>query len=112
MHVRRHNFVASALPPPPIVVLIKALDIQLDRNKPQGRHTVTAHGILHGKCGVVHETVRAVQIIKTLSRPVSIFDSPRKGGAHTLQLRGELAEDSLDVPSYIAVLISGVIIYA
>jgi hypothetical protein len=30
----------------------------------------------------------------------------------TLQLRGELAEDSLDVPSYIAALSSGVIIYA
>jgi hypothetical protein len=27
-------------------------------------------------------------------------------------LRGELAEDSLDVPSYIAALSSGVIIYA
>jgi hypothetical protein len=31
---------------------------------------------------------------------------------HTLQFRGELAEDSLDVPSYIAALISGVIMYA
>jgi hypothetical protein len=30
----------------------------------------------------------------------------------TLQFSGELAEDSLDVPSYIAALISGVIMYA
>jgi len=32
--------------------------------------------------------------------------------SNPLQLRGELAEDSLDVPSYMAALISGVIIYA
>jgi hypothetical protein len=29
-----------------------------------------------------------------------------------LQFRGELADDSLDVPSYMVALISGVIIYA
>jgi len=35
-----------------------------------------------------------------------------QGSELTLQFNGELAEDSLDVPSYMAALISGVIIYA
>jgi hypothetical protein len=66
MHVRGYNFITATLPPPPIVVLIKTLDIQLNWNQPQRRHTVTAHRILHGECGVIHEAVRAVQIVKSL----------------------------------------------
>lgn len=66
MHVRGHNFITATLPPPPIVVLIKTLDIQLNWNQPQRRHTVRTHRILHGECGVIHEAVRAVQIVKSL----------------------------------------------
>jgi hypothetical protein len=66
MNVRGHNFITATLPPPPIVVLIETLDIQLNWNQPQWRHTVTAHWILHGECGVIHEAVRAVQIVKSL----------------------------------------------
>jgi len=66
MYMRGHNFVTSTLPPSPIVVLVEAFNIQLNWDKPQGRYTVTTHGILHRECRVIHEAVRAVQIVKSL----------------------------------------------
>ena len=82
VHVRRHNFVTSALPPSSIMVLIYALNVQLDWNEPQRRHTIIADGILHWICWVVHVAVR-IHVIKALLAIVSTIGQPnRKRGAH------------------------------
>ncbi len=79
MYMRGDNFITSTLPPSSIMVLVEAFNIQFNWDKPQGRHAVTAHGILHWECRVVHEAVRAVQVVKSLRELVSRFNNSIRG---------------------------------
>lgn len=78
MHVRGHNFVTSTLPPSSIVVLIQALNVQLNRNESQWCHTVIAHGILHWICRVIHVAVR-IYVFKALLAIISKIGELQSG---------------------------------
>ena len=47
MYMRRDNLFVPILPPPPIMVLVETLNIQLNGDKTHWRYTFPVYGILH-----------------------------------------------------------------
>lgn len=115
MNVRSHNFLATILPPSAIMILIDSFDIQFHWYQTHRRKAFAVCGVLHWKGGVCHISVCTVHALKTtlkyrLAEFQGIKWEVRK--QLTLPFIGELAEDSLEVPSYNPGVISGDIIYA
>jgi hypothetical protein len=72
MHMRSYNFLASTLPPPAIVVLVEALDVQFNWYKPNGCHALWICWVLHWKCWICHVAIAAVDVVELLEDFISL----------------------------------------
>jgi hypothetical protein len=47
VYMRRDNLFVPILPPPPVMILVETLNIQLNGDKTHWRYTLPVYGILH-----------------------------------------------------------------